>query len=76
MNLDGNWVLRKRMGIRGVNDKNLKKHGERISSSRAIHLLGRLPLTDAAEGVSVVTGKLGAYCKRLQDEEIVDRLTW
>ena len=45
-------------------------------ASRDIHLVGSIPLADAAEVFSMVAGKLGSYCKRLPDGETGDRLTW
>ena len=45
-------------------------------ASRDIHLVGSIPLTDAAEVFSTVSKKLGDCCKRLPDGETGDRLTW
>ena len=47
-----------------------------MMASRDIHLVGSIPLTDAAEVFSVVAEKLGSHCKRLPDGETGDRLTW
>ena len=43
---------------------------------RNIHLVGSIPLANAAEVFSVVSDKLGNCCKRLPDGETGDRLTW
>ena len=52
------------------------KYREKVMASRDIHLVGSIPLADAAEVFSMVAGKLGGYCKRLPDGETGDRLTW